>query len=305
MNRNDKVSAIIPTRNRPTLVLRAVRSALAQTYLDLEVIVVVDGLDEATSASLATINDDRLRVIVLPQSHGAQTARNVGIDAALGDWIALLDDDDEWLPEKTALQMARARSSRFRYPIVSCQVFSRTSTYELIWPRRQPYEPLSEYLLARNSCSMGEGLMYSITLLFPKDLAVLHSFTPTLKRCHEVDWTLRASMQDGAGIEFISEPLAVVNRDEERPGITAVPDWRASLEWVDSVRAIITPRAYASYVCITVSSQAARQHDWKAFLFLFRRIVTRGTPKVRDIAFFLGAWFVPRRLQLAVRKAGL
>ena len=305
MTRNDKVSAVIPTRNRPNLVLRAVRSALAQTYRDLEVIVVVDGPDPATSSALATIGDDRLRVIILPRSQGAQAARNTGIEAAQGDWIALLDDDDEWLPEKTKLQMERALGSDLRYPIVSCQFFSRASTYELIWPRRQPYEPLSEYLLARNSCSMGEGMLNTITLLFPKNLFGYQSFTPNLKRCQEVDWILRACRQDGAGIEFIARPLAVMYRDEERASITSVPDWRISLAWVESVREIITARAYASYVAITVASQAARQHDWSAFSFLLKQIFTRGRPKPRDLAFFLSVWCVPRKLQLAVRKAGL
>jgi glycosyltransferase involved in cell wall biosynthesis len=304
MKRNSRVSAIIPTHNRPQLVLRAVASALAQTYEDLEVIVVLDGPDAVTSSALATIRDDRLRVVYLPQAQGAQKARNAGIETAQGDWIALLDDDDEWLPEKTELQMALAMNSTFQYPIVSSQFLARTGTYQLIWPRRQPYEPLSEYLLARDSCSMGEGVLSTITLLFPKDLFRNVPLAPNLRRCHDVDWLLRASRQDGAGIEFIPRPLAVAHHSEEHPRITTVPDWRTSLEWVESVRGIITGRAYASYLAITVASQAARQGDWSAFSLLLKLILTRGRPKSRDLAFFLAAFCVPRKLQLAVRKAG-
>lgn len=304
MTRNHTVSAVIPTHARPQLVLRAVRSALAQTYSELEVVVVVDGPDAATSEALATICDDRLRVIVLPRSQGAPNARNVGVEAAHGDWIALLDDDDEWLPEKTESQMTVAVNSTFRYPIVSSQFIARTSSHQLIWPRKRPCEPLSEYLLARNSCSMGEALLHTITLFFPKDLFSLESFAPNLKRCQEVDWVLRASRQEGAGIEFIPRPLAVAYYSDELPRITNVPDWHASLDWVESVRGMITGRAYASYLAITVASQAARTGDWSAFPLLLRRIVRRGRPKSRDLAFFLGAWFVPRKLQLAVRKAG-
>lgn len=304
MNRNSKVSAVIPTRGRPHLVLRAVRSALGQTYKDLEVIVVVDGPDDATSNALAAIDDSRLRVIVLPYSQGGQSARIVGIEAAQGDWIAFLDDDDEWLPEKTELQMNRAKDSKFHYPIVSSQLFFRTPNSELVWPRRQPYEPLSEYLLARDSFSRGEGWLSTITLFVPKDLLRHVPLARNLKRCHEVDWALRASRQDGAGIEFIAQPLAVANEAAEGASITTAPDWRASLEWVESIRDKITGRAYASYLAITVASQAARQGDSGAFWFLFRRILTRGAPKLRDIVFFLSVWCVPRKLQLAVRKAG-
>jgi hypothetical protein len=195
-------------------------------------------------------------------------------------------------------------SSAFQYPIVNSQFFAKTSSYQLIYPRRQPYEPLSEYLLARDSCSMGEGRLSTSTMLFPKDVIAYEPFDPTLKRCHEVDWVLRASRHEGAGIEFIPRPLAVVHQADEVPRITNVPDWRTSLEWIESVRALITGRAYASYLAITVASHASRQRDWNAFSLLLRRILTRGKPKVRDLAFFLGAWFVPRKIQLAVRKAG-
>ncbi len=305
MDRNNTVSAIIPTHKRPELVLRAVRSALGQRYEALEVIVVVDGPDEATTNALGTITDHRLRVIHLPQPQGAQIARNTGIDAARGDWIALLDDDDEWLPKKIDVQMARARASTHRYPIVSCQYINRTTAYELIWPRKQPYEPLSEYLLARNTCSMGEGRLSTITLLFPKELAQSVPFSPTLKRCQEVDWVLHAARLEGCGIEFIVEPLAISHDDATRSRISTVPDWRLSLEWVESVRTIITPRAYSSYVAITVASHAARQRDWRAFFELLKRIVCRGSPKPRDIAFFFSVWCVPRSIQLAIRRAGL
>ena len=305
MTRNNTVSTVIPTRNRAQLVLRAVRSALAQTYEALiEVIVVVDGPDADTSSALGTIHDARLRVIALPKSQGAQNARNVGIEAARGCWIALLDDDDEWLPEKTTLQMIAALNSTHRYPIVSCRVISRTNNYDLIWPRRLPHEPLSEYLLARDSCSMGEGMLNTITLLFPKDLFARQSFTPGLKRCQEVDWVLRASQRDGVGIEFLERPLAVMHLAQQRVTITSVPDWRTSLDWVNGIREMITARAYASYLSITVASQAARQGDWTAFSLLLRLIFSRGKPKPRDLAFFLGASVVPRKLQLAVRRAG-
>src|SRR5579862_6769377 len=112
MTRNKTVSAVIPTRNRPHLVTRAVQSALDQTYADIEVIVVVDGPDPATEDALAQFDDKRLRLIVLPEPVGAARARNVGVEAAWGDWIALLDDDDEWLPEKTRAQMQAAERSQ-------------------------------------------------------------------------------------------------------------------------------------------------------------------------------------------------
>src|SRR4051794_29614638 len=94
------VSVVIPTRNRPNLVIRAVQSALAQSLTDIEVVVVVDGPDAATIRALSAISDSHLRVICIANSVGGAEARNIGIRESRGEFIALLDDDDVWCPEK-------------------------------------------------------------------------------------------------------------------------------------------------------------------------------------------------------------
>jgi len=301
--RQGTVSAVIPTRNRPTLVVRAVRSALAQTYTDLEVIVIADGPDPATDEALREIDDPRLKSVVLSTSVGAAQARNLAVDAARGDWIAFLDDDDEWLPEKIELQMERARNSKFLYPIVSSELFARKSTYEVVWPRTQPTEPLSEYLLARNSWSYGDGLLSTITLLFPKELFRFVRFRPELPRHQDWDWILRAARHEGAGIEFISKPLAVWNQAEGRGSISTATHWRGSFEWAEDIRSLMTDRAYASFLATQVAPQAARQGDWRAFPFLLRKMITCGAPNIRDLALFFGMWSVPMSFRHAVRKA--
>ena len=100
------VSAIIPTHDRAGLVMRAVASALGQTYPNMEVIVVDDGSGDDTLARLAAVADPRLRVIRRERAGGVSAARNAGIAVARGAYVALLDSDDEWLPEKTARQLA-------------------------------------------------------------------------------------------------------------------------------------------------------------------------------------------------------
>ena len=87
---NPPVSAVIPTRHRPGSLLRALESALAQTHSPAEVIVVIDGPDPATESMLSTMTDERLRVLALPAAVGGSEARNVGVRAASGQWIAFL-----------------------------------------------------------------------------------------------------------------------------------------------------------------------------------------------------------------------
>lgn len=103
------VSAIIPTRDRAGLVGRAVASALAQTHAPLEVIVVDDGSTDDTPAVLAAFCEPRLTVVRLDPGRGVSAARNAGLAVARGTYVALLDSDDEWLPAKTARQVAFMR----------------------------------------------------------------------------------------------------------------------------------------------------------------------------------------------------
>jgi glycosyltransferase involved in cell wall biosynthesis len=101
-----KVSVIIPTHNRPELLPRAIRSILTQTYQDFDIIVVDDGLKERAENIVATFGDPRIFYLKNDVSLGGSGARNRGIREARGTYIAFLDDDDEWLPEKLALQMS-------------------------------------------------------------------------------------------------------------------------------------------------------------------------------------------------------
>lgn len=303
MTRSRTVSAVIPTHSRPELVLRAVASALAQTYEDIEVIVAVDGPEAATENALKAVGDPRLKVLVLDAPGGAAHARNMAVQSASGDWVAFLDDDDEWLPEKIEMQLERAFASHFRYPIVSSQLIAKKSSYEVVWPRAIPTEPISEYLLARNGWSYGDGLLSTITLLFPKDLFARVEFRPELPRHQDWDWVLRALGVQGTGIEFIARPLAIWNQAEQRRSISSQADWRASFDWAEEMRGMITARAYASFLATQVAPQAARESDWRAFPFLLKAMLFRGAPNVRDVALFLAMWSTPSGVRGAVRKA--
>ncbi len=100
-----RVSVIIPTYNRATLLKEAVASALAQTYRDFEVLVVDDGSTDGTLGALAPFLG-QVKLLRLSRRRGVSAARNLGISAARGRWLAFLDSDDLWLKEKLARQMA-------------------------------------------------------------------------------------------------------------------------------------------------------------------------------------------------------
>jgi cellulose synthase/poly-beta-1,6-N-acetylglucosamine synthase-like glycosyltransferase len=105
------ISVIVPTRNRSALLVTTLRSVLRQRDVDLEVIVVDDASTDETPAALRALGDARARVIRRETPCGVSAARNLGAQAAGGDWLAFIDDDDLWAPDKLACQLRAARDS--------------------------------------------------------------------------------------------------------------------------------------------------------------------------------------------------
>lgn len=103
-----EVSIVIPTRDRPSWLMAAVRSALAQTGPLVEVVVSDDGSATATAERLRALADPRVRLLRRPSSAGVARARNAGARASTGRWLSFLDDDDLWAPDKLSRQLSAA-----------------------------------------------------------------------------------------------------------------------------------------------------------------------------------------------------
>lgn len=99
------VSVVLPTYNRASLLGRAIQSVLSQTYKDLELIIVDDGSSDETDEVVRAFADSRIRYLKHPKNRGVSAARNTGMMAALGEFIAFQDSDDEWLPDKLEKQL--------------------------------------------------------------------------------------------------------------------------------------------------------------------------------------------------------
>lgn len=298
------VSAVITTRQRPNLVSVAVQSALNQSLKDIEVIVIVDGPDDPqTIAVLEKIEDPRFRFVVLPKNLKLAGARNEGVKAAKGSWVAFLDDDDEWLPEKLEKQLAQANSSEYKHPILSSRLIAETDKGSFVWPKRLPRkgESVGDYLFIRNSLFQGERMILPSTLFVKRDLL---RQVPFVHGKHEdYDWLLRACDQPGVGVEFVPEAMAIwhFHEGEGLPRLSQINNWKQSLAWIRSAKSLVSPQAYSTFIVQCVCPPAAAVRDWSAFRPLLKEFVLSGQARSFDYLLFLALWFIPKDLRHRVR----
>ena len=104
-----RASVVIPTRDRPEMLAGALASALGQRDVDLEIIVIDDGSSPPAGDSVSAT--ERVRVMRHEAPRGVSAARNTGIDTARAPWIAFLDDDDLWAPDKLSSQLAAGEAA--------------------------------------------------------------------------------------------------------------------------------------------------------------------------------------------------
>jgi glycosyltransferase involved in cell wall biosynthesis len=165
----------------------------------LEVIIVDDGSNDRPEQALAHFGDS-IRLVRHPRNLGAAAARNTGCAAATGQYVALLDSDDQWLPGKLAAQMAFMRDSDFD---VSCTAYllQRPSKKFIVSPRyRTGGLSLSDLVWG---CFVSPGsTLLSKTATF-RDVGLLDT---SLRRLEDWDWLLRLTRTRKLG--FLAEPLA-------------------------------------------------------------------------------------------------
>lgn len=295
------VSTVIPTRERPQLLRRAVESALRQTEQNIEVIVVVDGSDPATEAELDTIGDKRLVRVSLDNAVGAAEARNVGVRAARAPWVALLDDDDEWLPHKLETQLRAAQAANGIEVVVTSEYIVRQPGQpDVIRPRRLPKagEPAAEYMF--------DYLCYFQTSTFfcSRELLLKVPFRRDLPSFQDIDWFLRATTTPGVKLVAVPEPLSVYHAPVERATITSKLGWKDRLAWGRANRDRMTRRAYSRFIAGSCVGRAAQDKaGLTGLLVLLRECVLRGSPTPANVALIMGVFLVPTDLRRRIRDS--
>lgn len=202
-NQEVEVSVIIPTYNRASLLRQVVRSVLNQTYQNLELIVVDDASLDHTGEVVEEVDDNRLRYVRHQENKGGAAARNTGIGMARGQFIALLDDDDTWLPQKVERQVELLNAlDPEKWGMAYCGFFivdNRGNVLREVEPNQEG--DLTEGLLARETIIGG-----SSTLMIRRSAVErVGGFDESFRRFQDLEFLLRLFRHYKIGV--VSEPL--------------------------------------------------------------------------------------------------
>ena len=194
----DSTTVIIPVYNRQVTIGRAIDSVLNQTHPADEVIVVDDGSTDDTK-NIINSYGNRIRYFTQP-NYGVSSARNTGIRNARGDWLAFLDSDDCWVPEKLAFQLEAARKQP------GCRI---VHTDEL-WIRNGKRVNQKKY--HRKSGGMIYEMCLPRCVISPSSVMIHHSifseyglFSEDLPACEDYEMWLRICRTEP--VHFIDKPL--------------------------------------------------------------------------------------------------
>jgi glycosyltransferase involved in cell wall biosynthesis len=195
------ISVIIPAYNHARFLPQAIESVLAQTLLPAELIVVDDGSTDDTPQVLARYSEC-VRYI-RQQNRGVSAARNTGAAVAMGDYLAFLDADDEWLPHKLEMQMARFTNEP-ELGLVHCGVVEINGEGALLSVRQDGLEGwlIEEFLLFRRAIILGAG---SSALIPRRILFELGGWDEQLSTA--ADWDVCCRIAARYPIGFVSEEL--------------------------------------------------------------------------------------------------
>ncbi len=242
---NPLVSLILPTCDRPQLVRRALDSARAQTWPNLEILLVDANRRTPPAAENPTLSDvwsdARVRLIDGRNTRNAAMARNRALEAARGDWVTFLDDDDEYLPSKIAAQAELARRTGAR--LVVCG-------YDFIRPRRTRTRQVDQPVFAGDDILRRAHL--GSPLLFHRRTEDLR-FDPGLSAGEDMPYVLRLLRRHGQReIPCVPAPLVRVHAGTDGRSVHADKEavWRAYRTAWPLARALFSPEARRGWLTL-------------------------------------------------------
>jgi glycosyltransferase involved in cell wall biosynthesis len=211
------VSVVIPTFNRGQTLRRAIDSVLAQSFKDFEIIVVDDGSTDGTKELLREYIDKKKIRYLFQRHSGAGAARNFGIGAAEGKYIAFQDSDDEWLPGKLEIQVESMERAGPSVGVVYCDMWKSAENHELLYwkaPQIEKGKTVDEKTLDYQAFNLGLVTVLARKAYLEKE----EGFDESLPRLIDLDLFVRLSRT--TNFYYMPQPLVKVYSSE---GISISP----------------------------------------------------------------------------------
>ncbi len=235
MDNSGKISVIIPVFNRRAELKKAIESVLGQTYRNFEIIVVDDFSDDNPHELINEINDARILYIRLQKKSNANVARNVGIKSASGNFIAMLDSDDEWLSHHLERKINYMERTGADGIFGSVKIFNGKTYYEKVSREFNSDEKMIDYLI-------DGGFAPTPTHFYRSECVRDILFDETLKRHQDWDFSIRFSKK----YKFIpdSQITVVVNWLRSQKKNT---DYPSQIKFIQFYEKEMNPALYAKY----------------------------------------------------------
>jgi glycosyltransferase involved in cell wall biosynthesis len=230
-------SVIIPVYNRADVLGDAIRSVLAQSCQDFEIVVVDDGSRDNPRKVVDAFNDPRVRFHAQPNGGGG-AARNAGIDLSCGTFVAFLDSDDVYLPQhlETMRGLLDGTANTVGY---ARMIVDRGNGNTFLKPPRAilPDEHMATYLLCER------GFVPTITIVVEAATARRVRYSENLRAAEDTDFAIRLFL-DGQRFVMAEEPGAVWKDIPDPNRTSSGRKGGRMLSWLEEMRSVIPARAY-------------------------------------------------------------
>lgn len=287
------VSAVIPTFNRANFIGHTIKSVLEQSYKNIEIIVVDDASTDNTRDIVRNFSDPRIIYICLDNNSGPSIARNTGVRSAKGRFVAFLDSDDAWYPQKIELQIAAIKQQALPDNIVCyTRVIVSTNNSSYLLPTRGKYadEPIGDYVCGN------DGLISTSSIMLAHYLALENPFPIDQK--HYEDWDLLLRLEEkGVNWLYLDKTLTTWNNEQRDDRLSLSQN--VGTAWLDEHKKYLSKKARTAFSikAIVLPLIQLRQKKLYAFKILLYAFLTNEVSFIKFAKLTIKIFFPPALLK--------
>jgi len=236
------ISVIIPYFKNANEIKRSLVGVLKQTYQNFEVLIINDASTdwEMGLQIINSFSDNRITTISHTNNKNGAAARNTGVKAAKGEYIAFLDADDEWLPAHLEDSLTKIKNENSDISYCQAKVSNKSGISVMPSKGIVKSQTISDYLFVQGA------VMFTPTLVIKSSLAEKVLFNEELQRHQDYDFLLRCEANQ-VKVTFVNKPNVIVHWENNNPN-TKGGTWDFSLQFALDYNKYFTPKAYSRFI---------------------------------------------------------